>query len=68
MQVEKLNRKGKCCARENCSSPAELRISFEKVSVPVCLNCANKLFSLLSKHIVPHSIKNKFNLKPKEGE
>jgi len=62
MQIEVLNRKGKCCASIDCKNLAKFRISFDKVSVAVCGECANLLHRLLSKHIVPHSIKNKFNL------
>jgi len=62
MQVSKLTRKSRCCATLDCENLAEFRLSFDKVSVPVCSKCANSLYHALGELFVPRSIKNKFNL------
>ncbi len=62
MQISKLKRKSKCCATMECDNLAEFRLSFDKVSVPVCSECACKLYNSLGGYFIPRSIKNKFNL------
>lgn len=62
MRVDKLTRKAKCLAKLDCENVAQFRLSFDKVSVPVCEECACTLYKALGAYFVPKSIKNKFNL------
>ncbi len=63
MEIQKANRKYKCAGEVLCNEKVEFCIKFSKKTVNLCEKCARNLFQQLGTHLVPKSIKNKFNYK-----
>ena len=61
MEIRKTTRKVKCAGDMLCMEKVEFSIKFSKYNVHLCEKCARELFENLGQHLVPKSIKNKFN-------